>query len=45
MKPYKSVEVFSIFSVKPPAESQSPPIKNFLATVLLEIVGYSFSNY
>jgi len=41
MKHYKSVEILSIFSVKPPstnpkapAKTQSPPIENFLATVL-----------
>jgi len=36
MKHYKSVEFLSIFRVSsPPAETQNPPIKNFLASVLL----------
>jgi len=35
MKHYKSVEILSIFRVpSPPAETQSHPIENFLATVL-----------
>jgi len=35
MKPYKSVEILSIFRVSShPAEKQSPPIRNFLTTVL-----------
>jgi len=36
MKHYKLVQCLPIFSVSsPPAETQSPPIENFLATVLL----------
>jgi len=36
MKYYKSVEFLSIFRMSsPPAETQSPPIENFLVTVLL----------
>jgi len=36
MKHYKSVEILSIFSVKPPTETQSRPRENFLATVLYQ---------
>jgi len=45
MKHYKAVEILSIFSVKPPeqtqsptAETQSPPIENILTTVLNDII-------
>jgi len=35
MKPYKSVELLSIFRMlSPPAQTQSPPTENFPATVL-----------
>jgi len=34
MKHYKSVEILSIFRMSSPRTRQSPPIKNFLATVL-----------
>jgi len=35
MKHYKSVEFLSIFRMsRPPTQTQSPPIENFLATVL-----------
>jgi len=36
MKHYKSVEFLSIFRMSslPPAQTQSPPTENFLATVL-----------
>jgi len=35
MKRYKSVEILSIFRMSsPPAQMQSSPIENFLATVL-----------
>jgi len=44
MKHYKSVEILSIFrmptprtNLKPPAETQSHPIENFLATVLIQL--------
>jgi len=36
VKHYKSVEILSIFRMSsPPTLPQSPPIENFLATVLL----------
>jgi len=39
MKPYKSVKFLLILWVSsPPAEMQSPPIENFLATVLTPLV-------
>ena len=38
MKHCKSVEILSVLS--PPAQIQSPPIENFLATVLLEKLIY-----
>jgi len=35
MKHYKSVELLSVFRMSSsPAQTQSPPIENFLATVL-----------
>jgi len=35
MKHYNSVEFLSIFRMsRPPTETQSPPIENFLVTVL-----------
>jgi len=46
MKPFKSVEFFSIFRVSSPTtELQSPPIKNFLATVLVGLSHIFHSNH
>jgi len=40
MKHYKSIEFSSIFRMSsPPAQTQSSPIENFLATVLGDSMG------
>jgi len=45
MKHYKSVEFLSIFEVSsPPAQTQSPPIENFLATVVVDTISLSRQN-